>query len=122
MTSTSDMKNTRIKFDYPIRNNPTLAELREASGIKTDLTKSTLENAKNIIGYVHNLFSHDGDNTPSSNDPLTILKEAQVGKSFRCVEYSTLAAGLLWASDIPARAVGLKTRDVETREYGAGHL
>jgi hypothetical protein len=29
---------------------------------------------------------------------------------------------LLWAHAIPARTVGLKTGDVETREYGAGHV
>ncbi|HVX58454.1 MAG TPA: transglutaminase-like domain-containing protein [Candidatus Saccharimonadales bacterium] len=102
-------------FQYPIRNNPLLAELQQVSGVKTDPTKD-------VIGYAHNLFAHDGDNTPSANDPLTILKEAQAGKSFRCVEYSTLAAGLLWANGIPARTVGLKTRDVETRKYGAGHV
>lgn len=111
-----------LHFQYPIQNDPMLNQLRDTADIKIDLQEDDLEKAKNIIGYAHRLFSHDGDNTPTSADPLTILTEAQAGQSFRCVEYSTLAAGLLWAHGIPTRTIGLKTRDVETREYGAGHV
>ncbi len=111
-----------IDFDYPIAHNPILAELKQITGIELDTSKDELENTKVIIGYVHKLFTHNGDNNPTASDPLTILKEAQAGQSFRCVEYSTLAAGLLWANGIPTRTVGLKTSDVETREYGAGHV
>jgi hypothetical protein len=111
-----------VHFQYPIEHDPLLTELRRLASIKLDANASELENAKNIIGYAHGLFAHDGNNTPSLADPLTILKEAQAGQSFRCVEYSTLAAGLLWANGIPARTLGLKTSDVETREYGAGHV
>lgn len=99
-----------------------LAQLKTLAEIKPDHTNSEIENAKAIIGYAHSLFAHNGDNMPSASDPLTILKEAQKGQSFRCVEYSILAAGLLWAHGIPARTIGLKTSDVETREYGAGHV
>lgn len=111
-----------FQFQYPIKHDPILADLKPVSGIKMDDGKSEIENIQVIIGYAHGLFTHNGDNTPSAADPLTILKEAQAGQSFRCVEYSTLAAGLLWAFGIPARTVGLKTSDVETREYGAGHV
>ncbi len=111
-----------FQFEYPIQGSPILSELKHLSGIELNSEKSELENAKDIIGYAHSLFTHDGDNNPSSADPLTILKEALAGQSFRCVEYSTLATGLLWANGIPARTIGLKTSDVETREYGAGHV
>jgi hypothetical protein len=120
--STPETAEIPFHFDYPIRNNPILAELKRLSGIEAEPAKSNLENAKDVIGYAHGLFTHDGENVPSSNDPLTILKEAQAGQSFRCVEYSALAAGLLWANGVPARTVGLKTKDVETRKYGAGHV
>ncbi len=118
----SDTKEIDLHFQYPAQNNPMLTELSGVASIETDPSKSELQNIKDIIGYAHGLFTHDGDNVPSSSDPLTILKEAQTGQSFRCVEYSTLAAGLLWANGVPARTVGLKTSDVETREYGAGHV
>lgn len=113
---------TDFNFQYPDLNDPILSELKTLGNIdlKPDVTE--LEKAKIVIGYAHGLFTHNGDNTPSSSDPLTIIKEAQAGQSFRCVEYSTLAAALLWAYAIPARTVGLKTSDVQTREYGAGHV
>lgn len=113
---------TKIYFDYPIANDPMLAELKLLADIRLYSSKDELENVKEIIGYAHSLFTHSGDSTPTASDPLTILREAKTGKSFRCVEYSILAAGLLWANDIPARTIGLKTNDVETRQYGAGHV
>jgi hypothetical protein len=112
----------KIGFEYPSFDDPMLAELRDIAKVELDRGNSELEKARAVIGYAHGLFTHNGDNTPSSSDPLTIIKEAQSGKSFRCVEYSLLATALLWAHGIPARTVGLKTSDVETREYGAGHV
>jgi hypothetical protein len=100
-------------------------ELLELKNLTSDLDttySSQLEKAMAICDYVHNLFTHNGDNEPSKIDPLTILNEARAGQSFRCVEYSLLATGLLWAHGIKARPIGLKTADVETREYGAGHV
>lgn len=100
---------------------PVLIKLRNITNIQiTD--GNELVNIKRILGYVHNLFSHDGNNKPSSFDPLTIIQEAKEGKSFRCVEYSFLGVALLLAYDIPARIVGLKTSDMETRDSGAGHV
>ena len=119
--STKAPSEANFRFQYPIRTNPVLAELKVAAGLELH-GGDELEKAKIIIGYAHGLFAHNGDNQPSAADPLTILEEAKAGKSFRCVEYSTLAAGLLWAHGIPARTIGLKTEDVETREYGAGHV
>jgi hypothetical protein len=113
---------TNWYFEYPIARDPKLLELQRLAHIELGLSNDELENVKEIIGYAHRLFTHNGDNIPTSADPLTILKEAKAGKSFRCVEYSTLAAGLLWANDIPARTIGIKTSDVETRQYGAGHV
>lgn len=108
-------------FKYPDVNDPVFAELKLEAGIELSVA-DTISKAKIIIGYAHTLFAHDGDNQPSSLDALTILKEAKRGESFRCVEYSILAAGLLWVYGIPARVAGLKTQDVETREFGAGHV
>ncbi len=114
--------NGAIELKYPSPTDPILEDLRRASQIEFKDDTSDIEKAKVIIAYVHNLFDHDGDNEPSKLDPLTILTEAKRGSSFRCVEYSLLAVGLLWAHDIAARKIGLKTADVETSEYGAGHV
>lgn len=118
-TNTTELE---IKFWFPDVRDRMFSELRSLSNLELHPSASSLENAKDILGFTHNLFSHDGNNKPSATDPLTILIEAKAGQSFRCVEYSILATGLLWAYGIPARTLGLKTRDVETREYGAGHV
>lgn len=61
-------------------------------------------------------------NTPTKQDALTILKEAREGKQFRCVEYGIVATSALNSIGIPARTLGLKTRDVEKVMRGAGHV
>lgn len=118
----TDESEIDLKFIYPDINDPVFEELRSICNIKIDANSDGLEKARAITGYVHNLFTHDGDAIPPSFDPITIINEARAGKSFRCVEYSFLATTLLWAYDIPARMIGLKTKDVETRKYGAGHV
>lgn len=111
-----------IPFLLPSPEDPILEEIKKLAQIKIPPNASEIVRACLLIGYAHSLFQHSGNNLPSANDPLTILKEAQSGQSFRCVEYSILASALLVAHNIPARLIGLKTSDVETREYGAGHM
>lgn len=113
---------SKTLFGFPDLNHPSLIELKRLTKLKVNYNGNVFENAYIILGYVHNLFSHNGDNQPTALDPITILSEAKAGKKFRCVEYSLLAMALLWAYEIPARVIGLKTKDVETREYGAGHV
>ena len=85
--------------------------------------KETVSNrVKEIAGYVHNLFEHDGATIPKSLSPFDIVEAAKNGASMRCVEYSFLLAALLWAYDIPARVVGLKKKTMETDTEAAGHV
>lgn len=80
------------------------------------------EIAIKLTDFTHNQWHHNGNNTPSKFQGLTILKEVRKGKEFRCVEYSILLKELLIASKIPARIVGLNTKTVETQKSGAGHV
>jgi len=75
-----------------------------------------------LTDFTHHQWQHNGNNTPTKFEGLTILKEAQEGKQFRCVEYSILLTELLNASNVPARQIGLKTKTVETQKSGAGHV
>ena len=75
-----------------------------------------------LAGWVNSRWSHSGTNRPSSSNPLVILKEAEDGASFRCVEYSLVMVGAAQALDMPARIVGLKTRRAATARSGAGHV
>jgi hypothetical protein len=84
---------------------------------------SNLEKILKVTAWVHHLWRHNGDNVPYQSDPLSILKEVfEDKKQFRCVEYAIVLNGCLNALGIPSRVLSLKTADVETREYGAGHV
>lgn len=111
-----------IHFTYSEPNHPVLVELKNLVNIDLSSVNDEIEKIKILCGYAHTLFPHDGMNEPSSFDPITIINEAKQGQSFRCVEYSFIAACLCWAYGIKARTLSLKTSDVETREYGAGHV
>lgn len=81
------------------------------------------EKVKAITKWVSNLWIHDGNNQPKMSDPIYILEQViQNGERYRCVEYSIVIFGCLNALGIPTRILGIKTSDVETREYGAGHV
>ena len=80
------------------------------------------ERALRMVNWVHQQWNHNGMNEPSKPDALTILAEAKQGKQFRCVEYGTVTAAALNAIGLPARRLGLKMKEVETTQYGAGHV
>lgn len=80
------------------------------------------ERLQRVSRWVRSRWEHNGDNVPHASDPLSILAEAATGRRFRCVEYSIVLSGALNSLGIPARVVGLKTADVETRASGAGHV
>lgn len=121
---TYNTENTELNIDftYSDSNHPVLVELKKLVNIDLSTTNDEIEKIKILCGYAHTLFPHDGMNEPSSFDPITIINEAKQGQSFRCVEYSFIAACLCWAYGIKARTLSLKTSDVETREFGAGHV
>ena len=80
------------------------------------------EKALRMVNWVHKQWQHNGMNEPSSPDALTILAEVKEGKQFRCVEYGIVTTACLNAIGLPARTMGLKMKDVETIESGAGHV
>jgi len=98
-----------------------LRELCDLDKLVVDC-KNDIEKILVVCNWVHHLWEHDSDNVPSASDPLSIVQEVMTNKKqFRCVEYSIVLAGCLNALGICSRVLGLKTSDVETREYGAGH-
>ncbi len=101
-----------------------LIQLKEQYDFETLLvdSKSEMEIAMQLMHWTNSRWEHNGDNQPSKNDALTILKEAGSGSQFRCVEYGIVLSASLNAMGIPARVIGLKTEAVETTKYGAGHV
>ena len=80
------------------------------------------EKALRMVNWVHQQWQHNGMNEPSRPDALTILAEVKEGKQFRCVEYGIVTTACLNAIGLPARTMGLKMKEVETTEFGAGHV
>lgn len=115
----------RLSFKYQLDKNNTYSDkLREQYPIDSLIGNAVtdMDKALNILHWVHRQWKHNGDNRPSKWDALTILKEAGEGKEFRCVEYGIVASACLNAIGLPARTLALKTKDVETTQYGAGHV
>ncbi|MDH5367938.1 MAG: transglutaminase-like domain-containing protein [Cyclobacteriaceae bacterium] len=83
--------------------------------------KSDFEKVIKVQSWVQSRWEHDGDNVPEKNDALYILKEAEKGKKFRCVEYSLVAGQCLGALGFKVRNIGLMTRDISVVKSGGGH-
>ncbi|MDR3652670.1 MAG: transglutaminase-like domain-containing protein [Paludibacter sp.] len=118
-------KNKTLRFWYEQnKNNDYLNLLRSKYPIDslTKGTKSDTEKALAILHWVHRQWNHDGGNEPKKNDAISILEEAKEGKNFRCVEYGIVTTACLNSIGLKSRTLGLKTKNVETTESGAGHV
>ncbi|WP_082063457.1 transglutaminase-like domain-containing protein [Draconibacterium sediminis] len=121
----NDAPNELYTFYYADTvNNAYLHELETNYNLKQLVNgeKDDVGKIKNILDWTSKQWEHNGINNPSKQDALTILKEAHEGKQFRCVEYGIVATAALNCIGMPARTLGLKTRDVEKVRRGAGHV
>jgi hypothetical protein len=122
---TKTTSNSLYQFYYSdTLNHAYQRELREAYKLDslTSNAGNEFEKIKLILMWTNQQWQHSGNNTPTKSDALSILKEARAGQNFRCVEYGIVASSALNSIGIPARTIGLKTRDVEKVRYGAGHV
>ncbi|HMN75273.1 MAG TPA: transglutaminase-like domain-containing protein [Burkholderiaceae bacterium] len=114
------------KFLFGDAASPYLTRLRSEFGLDGIVSVASgegdLERVRRVVHWASGLWEHDGGNVPARNDPLSILREAAEGKRFRCVEFSIVLAGALAALGYRSRTLSLMTADVETREFGAGHV
>ncbi len=101
-----------------------LTEIRTKYALDGVLAGATddLDRVRRITHWVHTQTGHTGWPEGQPTDPLGLLDAAAKGASFRCVEFGIAVAGSLQAVGIPARVVGSRARDVETRRLGAGHV
>lgn len=87
-----------------------------------DMGKSEYEQILHLLRWTNSRWKHNGSNQPSKSDALTILKEAETGKKFRCVEYGIVLKSVLACNGFKARTLGLKIKEVEVTRSGAGHV
>jgi hypothetical protein len=121
--------NTKKELDFTIpyaikSNRERLIKLREIFQIDTlvNTNNTAIANVKSVQKWVHSRWEHNGDNTPENYDPIFILKEAEKGVKFRCVEYSLVTTACLQSLGYVVRNVSLMTRDVNEVNVGAGHV
>ena len=100
-------------FRWSDASEPYLSRLRERSGLgsRVDYSTEAVEALLAVMERVHSRFRHDGWNEPVKCDPISILDEAAAGKSFRCVEFAIVSAGVLTSLGHRARVAALKTAD-----------
>ena len=125
---------TRLEYDSTIKkpapfvrakaDNPYLTKLRADYRLETlvEGARGDLERVKILCAWVHTRWNHVGDAKDQPTEPIGLLEAAKRGDNFRCVEYGITVAGCLNAVGIPARVVGARSRDVENRRSGAGHV
>jgi hypothetical protein len=101
-----------------------LKNLREAYALETIIagSGSDLERVQKLCQWVHSRTSHDGWNEDLPKDALGLLRLAEKGGQWRCVEFGVVVTECLNAVGIPSRVVGGRARDVETIVAGAGHV
>jgi len=118
------MMDQQFSFLWSRPGDPYVRRLRREFGLRRLVagSGSEYEVVQAICRWAHSMLIHDSAHEPRADDPISILREAKKGAAFRCVEFSTVIQGCLTALGIPARNLGLKTRDVETRVSEAGHV
>lgn len=79
--------------------------------------KGETERQLALMAWVHHRWQHSGLSEPAHEDALTILREVEAGKRYRCVEYSVVLAQVLQSLGYPARVVSL---GMEGLSFGIG--
>jgi len=120
-----NIRNQNFQIEYKtFIEKPDLVKLR--TDFKLDLivqdVQSDFEKVLKVQSWVNSRWEHDGENKPEKNDAYFILKEAEKGEKFRCVEYSLVASECLRALGFKVRNVGLMTKDINEVNTGAGHV
>jgi len=75
-----------------------------------------------VLNWTNSRWKHNGNNSPSKNDAITILNEAEKGNQFPCFAYAIVLRDQLNALGYKARTVYLKTKDAEHRKGAPGHV
>ncbi|MEM9052890.1 MAG: hypothetical protein AAGC47_12630 [Bacteroidota bacterium] len=122
---TKDTQNEVYRFVYQNKvNSPELVDLNTKYRLDSiaDLGNSEFEKILHLLNWTNSRWEHSGSNQPTESNTITILKEADEGKKFRCVEYGIVLRSVLASNDFKARTLGLKTKDVEVTRLGAGHV
>ncbi|MDF1699371.1 MAG: transglutaminase domain-containing protein, partial [Saprospiraceae bacterium] len=116
-------RNSEINIKYQTETSAYLDDLKAAYPLDfiTD-AMSDSEVVLAVLDWTNSRWNHNGNNSPSKNDAITILNEADEGLEFPCFAYAIVLRDQLSALGYKARTVYLKTHDAENRKSPPGHV
>jgi hypothetical protein len=121
--SFTDSRNAATVIKYQTETSEYLEKLRKEFPLSfIDKEMNDTEAVLAVLNWTSSRWEHNGNNSPSKNDAITILKEAETGQQFPCFAYAIVLKDQLNALGYKARTVYLKTRDAENRTSSPGHV
>ena len=125
-TNQLDFANTRqeeLGIKYQTEVSEYLENLKEAYSLDFVNNKmNDTEVALAVLNWTNSQWQHNGNNSPSKNDAITILNEVRDGQQFPCFAYAIVLRDQLNALGFKARTIYLKTQDAENRKGPPGHV
>lgn len=116
-------QNQEISIKYQTEQSNYLESLKDAFPLNFVNNKmSDTEVALAVLNWTNSRWEHNGNKSPSKNDAITILNEAQEGNQFPCFAYAVVLRDQLTALGYNARTIYLKTEDAEYRKSSPGHV
>lgn len=118
-------RNEAYRFYYPSVEQDTVLQRLVSEykiGQLVEGSKDEQEKVLRVLNWVRNQWEHNGWNDAKTRNPVVILERVKKGEKFRCVEYGIVLNSCLNAVGLPARQLGLMTRDVEKTKMAAGHV
>lgn len=117
--------NPEYQFYFPDPNKDSIIfKIRENYPIEDLIRDEKDEQTKILLAlnWVRNQWEHNSWNDAKTKDAYVILKRAEQGEKFRCVEYGIVLKSVLATIGMKSRTLGLMTQDVEKVKFGAGHV
>ncbi len=116
-------RNSDINIKYQTEKSEYLEELKKKFPLEfIDSKMNDTEVVLAVLNWTNSRWKHNGNNSPSKNDAITILNEAEEGQQFPCFAYAIVLRDQLNALGYKARTVYLKTEDAEHRKSSPGHV
>jgi transglutaminase-like putative cysteine protease len=121
ISPTYDLTETvNLSFSYESADSPGLTRLRETYRLDEIAGPgSSLEQAKNLIEWVHDLIPHDGSQPlPRQRDAISLIEHAQSsGQGLNCRGLAIILSESLLSVGIQSRIVELLPRDFSTDSH-----
>lgn len=109
-----------ISFSYESADSPGLTRLRKTYRLdEVAGSGSRLEQAQNLLAWVHGLVPHDGSQPlPRQRDAIALIEHAQsMGQGLNCRGLAILLSKFLLSVGIQSRIVELLPRDFSTDSH-----